>query len=102
MLLHGYRHYWRFKPKDADGLVTRDGQRFVREDRPIIYPMDLKKVTLGETVIYDKDSPGPPWFLLEIDCGRDFIPVDADRFITADSLILRTQSRLRKTSKKGV
>lgn len=102
MLLHGYRHYWRFKPKDADGLVTRDGLWFAREDRPIIYPMDLKKVTLGETVIYDKDSPGPPWFLLEIDCGRDFIPADADRFITADSLVLRSRSRLRKTSKKGV
>lgn len=96
MLLKGQRTYWRFKPADADGLITRDGLRLARDERPIIYPMDLKKVTLGETVIYDKDSPGPPWFLLEIDFGKDFIPADADSFITADGYVLRTRGRKKR------
>lgn len=90
-----------FVPADADRLVTADGQIFCGNGRAsLLYPMDLRKITLGETVIYDKTVPGPPWFLLEIDVGKSFVPVDAERFITADDQVLHCQSRIK--SRRGV
>ena len=91
----------KFIPREADAFITSDGERLAWRVRGELYPMDLKKITLGEMVIYDKDSPGPPWFLLEMDCGKEFIPANANRFITADGDVLRCLSRYRKT-KRGV
>lgn len=65
----------------------------IRYEGTQLYPMDLKKITLGEKVIYDRTVPGPPWFILDLSCGGAFIPSDADYLITSDSLTFRCRTR---------
>lgn len=53
-----------------------------------VYPLRLRRILLGRTIIYDRDKRGKSWFLLDLDLSGEsaFIPKDSTGLLTADGL----------------
>lgn len=50
-----------------------------------VYPLELRRVQLGSRVIYDRDTRGKSWFILDLrDISEDFIPRGSSGMMTAD------------------
>lgn len=64
-----------------------------RKERAV-YPLRQKKILLGDTVVYDRDTRGKSWFILDF-AIRDtaFIPAESDGLITSDGLRFKLKTR---------
>lgn len=50
-----------------------------------VFPMEIRRAQLGSRTVYDRDSRGRSWFILELRTPRPkFIPLNSDSLITAD------------------
>lgn len=61
-------------------MITKDGLE--------AYPLQIRRVQLGREIIYDRDTRGKSWFLLDLDLSAKsaFIPLGSDGLVTADGL----------------
>lgn len=50
-----------------------------------VYPLELRRIQLGDRVIYDRDTRGKSWFILDLrDISQGFIPRESSGMTTAD------------------
>ncbi len=50
-----------------------------------VYPLELRRIQLGGRVIYDRDTRGKSWFILDLaDISQGFIPRESSGMTTAD------------------
>lgn len=67
-------------------MLIRDGKE--------VYPLQLRKMQLGEQTVYDRDTRGRSWLIIDLRLpGEPFIPADADGLITADGELFYTYNR---------
>lgn len=60
-----------------------------------VYPLRQKKILIGEQVVYDRDTRGKSWFILDYavyDAPR-FIPAQSTGLVTSDGLPFHSRSR---------
>ncbi len=57
-----------------------------------VFPMELQRIQRGREVVYDRDTRGRSWFILELRTPTPkFIPLGASGLLTADGNILHTK-----------
>lgn len=64
------------------------------KDGLLVYPLKQKKILIGDQVVYDRDTRGKSWFILDLALPRaKFVPADSAGLVTADGLTLISNSR---------
>ncbi len=59
-----------------------------------VYPLSQRRIQLGRDIIYDRDTRGEDWFILDLALpGGRFVPKNSGGLITARGLIFKCQSR---------
>lgn len=62
----------------------------------LVFPLKQYKVKIGENTVYDRDTRGKSWFIVDLIVpGGQFIPSESSGLITADHKILHTSSSRR-------
>lgn len=65
----------------------------------LVYPLKQYRVQIGEQVVYNRDTRGKSWFIVDLVIpGKQFIPADSTGLITVDGKILTTHSRYKEVT----
>lgn len=58
-----------------------------------VFPMEIRRAQLGGRTVYDRDTRGRSWLILELRTPKPkFIPLGSDSLITADGKIFCVQN----------
>lgn len=60
-----------------------------------VYPLRQKKILIGDRVVYDRDTRGKSWFILDYAVYDDsiFVPAESTGLVTSDGLLFKSKSR---------
>lgn len=61
-----------------------------------VYPLELRRIQLGSGLIYDRDTRGKSWFILDLrDISEDFIPKGSSGLLTAGGKRFRVVQKMK-------
>lgn len=56
----------------------------------LVYPLKQYRIKVGDNVVYDRDTRGKSWFILEFRGVDDrFIPLNSTGLVTSDGKIFK-------------
>jgi len=60
-----------------------------------VYPLRQKRILIGDKVVYDRDTRGKSWFILDLAIYDDsnFIPAESTGLVTSDGHVFKSKSR---------
>lgn len=64
------------------------------KDGKLVFPLKQTRVQMGEKVVYDRDTRGKSWFIVDLAIpSQRFVPKGSTGLITADGFVFCAHSR---------